>query len=192
MNFEFIYECENITTLLDITCPRLFFGNNHFERIQGELFLLWIFFVCFRQLYQIGVRLEVKHDILRVSPADRFLAAFSATLELLLSMWWKSVFNCTSCGEVNKTKEEKQKCSQQKASGYADFSGYKHYVRGLKLLYCFGLKILSNKSSFWIKTCIKIRKSDIRCHLHILVAEMDNFYFSVDTWKIEKLYLFYW
>lgn len=86
MNFEFIYECENITTLLDITCPQLFLGNNHFERIQGELFLLWIFFVCFRQLYQIGVRLEVKHDILRVSPADRFLAAFSATLELLLSM----------------------------------------------------------------------------------------------------------
>lgn len=85
MNPEFIYECENITTLLDLTCPQ-FLGNNQFERVHGELFLLRTFFVCFRQLYQIGVRLEVKHDILTVNPADRFLAAFSATLELLLSM----------------------------------------------------------------------------------------------------------
>lgn len=85
VNPEFIYECESITTLLDLTCPR-FLGSNQFERVQGEIFLLRIFFACFRQLYQIGVRLEVKHDILTVNPADRFLAAFSAILELLLSM----------------------------------------------------------------------------------------------------------
>lgn len=130
VNPEFFYKRENSTALLDLTCP-WFLGNNQFERVQGEPFLLWVFFVCFRKLHEIGVRLEVKHDILTVNPADRFLAAFSATLELLLSMWWKSVFNCTSCGEVNKTKEGKQKCSQQKSPGFADFSGYKQYVREL-------------------------------------------------------------
>jgi hypothetical protein len=62
----------------------------------------------------------VKHDILTVNPADRFLAAFSAT----------------SCGEVNKTKEEKQKRSQQKASGFAEFSGYKQYVRAVTTVLC--------------------------------------------------------
>lgn len=85
MNPEFLDERENVTTLRDLTCPQ-FLGNNQFERVQGERFLLRVFFVCFRKLYQIGVRLEVKHDILTVNPADRFLAAFSVTLELLLSM----------------------------------------------------------------------------------------------------------
>lgn len=94
--------------------------------------------LCFRQPYQIGAGLGVKYDILTGSLADRFLAGLSATLELLLSMWWKSVFNCTSCGEVNKTKEETQKSSQQKASGLAHFSSFKQHVRELEPRCCLG------------------------------------------------------
>lgn len=45
-------------------------------------------FLCLSlQLHQIRVKLEVKRDIVTVSPTDRNLANLSATLELLLSMW---------------------------------------------------------------------------------------------------------
>lgn len=43
-------------------------------------------FLCFRQPYQIGAGVGVKHDILTGNLADRFLAGLSAALELLLSM----------------------------------------------------------------------------------------------------------
>lgn len=103
----------NITAVLDLTCPQ-FPGNNQFKRVRGKPFLLQIFFVCFRQLYQIeaGFRSETWHSDSESS--RQILGGFSAALELLLSMWWKSVFNCTSCGEVNKTKEEKQSAHSRK------------------------------------------------------------------------------